>query len=373
MAETTSIAWTDATFNPWIGCSKVHAGCTHCYAEADMDKRRGRVKWGPNGTRSKTSDTYWKQPLSWNRAAEAAGVRKRVFCASLADVFEDWTGRILDSQGRVLYWDQDDKTVCATTSDEDGEYRNTMTMDDLRRNLFALIDSTPHLDWLLLTKRPENVRRMWPKRICTRCFGGPCDPVCPENLQHRRNVWLGTSISDQETADRMIQELLTCRDLCPMLFLSAEPLLGPIDLTAIQTDSHWPGKAEPSKLNCLRGFTYSRRERFVLNGIVEEKGVVPFVDTETDRVAWVVVGGESGSGARPCHIETIRSLVRQCQAASVPVFVKQVGSKPVVSVQHNPTEGELQRLHGILDSKGGTMEEWPEDIRVRQFPEVPNG
>jgi protein gp37 len=80
MAETTGITWTDSTFNPWIGCTKIARGCAHCYAEADMDTRRGRVKWGPHGTRSRTSDAYWRQPLKWNREAAAAGVRRRVFC-----------------------------------------------------------------------------------------------------------------------------------------------------------------------------------------------------------------------------------------------------------------------------------------------------
>lgn len=88
MAENSNIEWTDHTFNPWIGCTKVSQGCKFCYAETLMDQRYGKAKWGPKGTRNRTSVSYWKQPLKWNREAAAEGMRKRVFCASLADVFE---------------------------------------------------------------------------------------------------------------------------------------------------------------------------------------------------------------------------------------------------------------------------------------------
>jgi protein gp37 len=88
MGENSKIAWTDHTFNPWVGCEKVSAGCAHCYAEALMDTQYGKVEWGPNGTRIRTAAANWKKPLKWNREAAALGVRRKVFCASLADVFE---------------------------------------------------------------------------------------------------------------------------------------------------------------------------------------------------------------------------------------------------------------------------------------------
>lgn len=94
MGVETKIQWTDHTFNPWIGCAKVHAGCANCYAEADMDKRRHRAKWGADGTRSRTSAAYWKEPHKWNRDAGLENVRRRVFCASMADVFEAWPGSV---------------------------------------------------------------------------------------------------------------------------------------------------------------------------------------------------------------------------------------------------------------------------------------
>lgn len=250
MAENTSIAWCDHTFNPVLGCTKVAPGCTNCYAEALMDTRFGKVQWGPNGTRVKTSEANWFEPLKWNRAAErvrcdrcdgcgdyeggrtilttceqcnGTGVvgpdhRPRVFCASLADVFEDWVGSIVDHNWIQLWRCENCNGTEPMTAkhaghlplcDCDGPYR-PLTMADLRRDLFALIDATPHLDWLLLTKRPENIRRMWPP--CTTCHGnGRVDMLehCPTcdgkgDIPLRKNVWLLTSVS--ENAGRLLSK-----------------------------------------------------------------------------------------------------------------------------------------------------------------------
>lgn len=255
------IEWTDHTFNPWIGCAKVNDGCRFCYAEVLMDTRWGRAQWGPNGTRSKTSAGNWSQPSTWNRDAEKAGQRQRVFCASLADVFED--------REDLKPW---------------------------RNDLWTVIDSTPWLDWLVLTKRPENVRRLW---------GNP-------NFR-RVNVWLGTSASDQETADTMVPELLKLRDLSPVLFLSAEPMVGPIDFRWRELD-------------------------------------------------WIIVGGESGSAekVRPFEIRWGLDAVRKCRETEVPCFIKQLGTR-------SNLDG---RLHRTNDPKGGNPKEWPANLRVRQFPSV---
>lgn len=373
MAENSTIEWTNHTFNPWIGCSKIHEGCANCYAEADMDKRRHRVRWGPQGSRSRTSDAYWKQPLKWNRDAvlrcpsryescsgvwEESGVgagpdhcancgatkaeheRPRVFCASLADVFEDWKGAIADSEGRKLGRDP----VYGDYSPAQGTNLSLATMDDLRRDLFALIDATPHLDWLLLTKRPENIQRMWP---------GLFDGL---DSGFRRNVWLGTSISLQPHADKQLPELLKCRDLCPILFVSVEPQLGPMDLDL----DHECG--DPPHSKCP-----------------------PIPD-------WVICGGESGHGARPFNLAWARSLRDQCRAAGVPFFMKQAGSNPV----HNRELETDERNHlydltaddstresyaravetsslvqlKLIDRKGGDLDELPGDLRVREFPKV---
>lgn len=183
MGKETGITWTDHTFNPWIGCVKVSAGCQYCYAQHDtfprMMRSRGIELWGVNGARHVTSDSYWKQPLAWNKAAERDGVRRKVFCASLADVFE--------------------------ARDDLGEPRI---------RLWRLIEQTPALDWLLLTKRPENVM-----------------DFVPELWKHGgwpSYVWLGASAENQENANKRIPILL--KTPAPIKFLSCEPLLGPIDL-----------------------------------------------------------------------------------------------------------------------------------------------
>lgn len=375
MAEGTKIAWCDDTFNPFIGCSKVHAGCANCYAEADFDKRRHVAKWGPHGTRVLTSHANWRKPLKWNRDAALTvgegGVfgdvdRHRVFCGSLCDVFEDWRGPIDNAKGNRYWIDRSDGEIAVmgefTPRDVNTAQMRYLTLDDVRRRLFGLIDKTPNLDWLVLSKRPENIRRMMPYRECETCDGSgevpdwngdpvsgtACGSPCPEcevlNMKYRENIWLGTSVSDQETADNAIPELLKCRDLAPVLFLSVEPLLGPVDLT------QWLSP----KMSAAKW---------------------------TPRIDWVIVGGESGPNARPCQIEWIEDIVEQCDAAGVPCFVKQVGQRPVsngpaldqwpdyVEWSADPSKAGF-RLHGLTDRKGGDPSEWPKSLRVQQFPEV---
>lgn len=280
MAENSKIEWCDATFNPWLGCTRVAEGCKHCYAETLMDSRYGKAKWGPHGTRVLTSPANWRKPLQWNKAAEAAGVRQRVFCASLADVFEDWGGGMLDHH-QVSAW----RKAIAGETPLVGD-KVPFRMNDARQHLFDLIDQTPWLDWLLLTKRPENVRQMWPR--CQDCGYTPQDAA--EQMDHhlcaarggrgwhRPNVWIGCSISTQADADRNIHHLRACRELSPVLFVSGEPLLGPVDA------GEW-----------------------------------------IDAIDWVIVGGESGPHARPMHPDWARQLRDQCQAAGVPFFFKQWG------------------------------------------------
>jgi protein gp37 len=267
MAENSKIEWTDHTFNPWMGCTKVSPACANCYAERDFDHRYGKVKWGNAGTRVLTSDANWQKPMAWNRTAESLGIRYRVFCASLADVFEDWQGPIMSPGSNPVILG---KEFRASKGD------NRMTMDDVRLQLFDLIDRTPNLDWLLLTKRPENIERMW------------FDPDSLNGFPHRKNVWLGTSVENQEFADKRIPELLKCRDLSPVLFLSCEPLTGPVNITRI----------------------------------AEENG---FASPGVDGIDWVITGGESGPNARPADPEWFRSLRDQCEAAGVPFHFKQWG------------------------------------------------
>jgi protein gp37 len=177
MGETTAIAWTDHTFNPWWGCERVSPGCQNCYAEA-FAKRTGNVVWGKKADRRRFGDKHWQEPLKWDRQAEKDGKRHLVFCASMADVFEDRIDHLED-----------------------------------RRRLFDLIEGTPHLTWQLLTKRPENVLNMVPLHWIG---GWPA------------HAWIGTTVEDQQRADERIPHL--ARIPAPVRFLSCEPLLGYVDL-----------------------------------------------------------------------------------------------------------------------------------------------
>lgn len=361
MAEDTKIQWCDATWNPWRGCTKVSAGCAHCYADT-LSKRNPLTLgvWGPNGTRVVAAEAMWREPVKWNRLAGEGklpdgspnpdGHRPRVFCASLADVFEDWTGTLSRTDG--------------SPADHSGPWQlignpayDPLTLYAARDRLGRLIRDTPNLDWLLVTKRPENVARM----MADHMFGvNPPDydtPAVPPN------VWLGTSVENQAAADERIPHLL--RTPAAVRFLSMEPLLGRVDLG----DNLFP------RLSQMRG---------LFNGACDGWSV---------GVDWVIVGGESGAGARPCNVEWVRDIVRQCRAAGVAAFVKQLGAKPYDStlgekvpgatVAHKPSEPVtaedcrvigacLQAMTdlGIRDKKGGTPAEWPTDLRVREFPEA---
>lgn len=253
MAET-KIEWADYTFNPWIGCTKVSPACDHCYAE-DWSKRFNGPAWGKE--RRRTSAANWKQPLKWNREAAAFravhGRAPMVFCASLADVFDN------------------------------------QVPDEWRRDLWALIDVTPKLIWLLLTKRPQNIRKMLPQ-----------DWQAP-SVHGWHNVWFGTTVENQAEADRRIPQLLSFP--AAKRFLSCEPLLGPVDLRSACIVE----RAMPT-IDHVRG------------------GVA--------RIDWVIAGGESGREARPSHPDWFRGLRDQCAAAGVPFLFKQWGEW-IVSPRRN--------------------------------------
>lgn len=274
MGENTKIEWAHHTFNPWRGCTKVSPGCANCYAATFSKRNPGLLGvWGDDGTRVIAAPQNWLQVLNWNDRLEGTGQRERVFCASLADVFEDWTGPVMSHQGHV--------EIEASVS-KSGEWKHReKTISDVRRTLFEVIDRTPNLDWLLVTKRPENIRKFWVSRIETQSD--------LNEIEYRPNVWLLTSVENQEQADKRIPELLKCRDLAPVLGLSCEPLLGPVDL---RLEDCW-----------LQDDCY------------------PLMD----RLNWVIVGGESGPDARPMHPDWARSLRDQCDFAAVPFFFKQWG------------------------------------------------
>ncbi len=295
MGSETAIAWTDHTFNPWIGCQRVSPGCENCYAEARDVRFDGGAHWGPGAARRVTSAASWANPRKWNRDAVKAGRTARVFCASLADVFED-----------------------------------RRDLDEPRARLFDLIEATPFLDWQLLTKRPENMVRLAPSSWAG---GWPS------------NVWAGTTVEDERRADERIPHLL----LVPatVRFLSCEPLLGRVDLNGRDLRL---GSAGPW----------------------------------LDRIHWVIVGGESGGGARPFALEWARLIVDRCKSASIPrpVFVKQLGRVPVLdeatwrSLPSTPLLNANNRTRApagtvplkLVHDKGEDVAEWPKDLQIQEFP-----
>ena len=333
MGADTKIQWADHTFNHWRGCQKIAPGCANCYAET-LSKRNPATLgvWGPRGTRVVASETMWREPLKWDREAAKTGEYPRVFCASLADVFEDWQGQCRMSDGgwcvKHRQWGElTGYGSCALAGGNDA-----VRLDDVRARLAGVWDATPNLDWLVLTKRPENIRRMLPIKAGRR--DAIKDGKANVEAWHRPNVWLGVSIACQDDADRLIPELLKCRDLCAKTFLSIEPLIGPIDL------SQW------LKCECRS------------DGYSCDACTLGLPD-------WVIVGGESGPNARPCDVAWIRSIVRQCSDADVPCFVKQVGTNAQQS--HGEPLGWPERTR-LRDKKGGDPAEWPEDLRVREVP-----
>jgi protein gp37 len=371
MAATTKIQWCDHSWSPWHGCARVRTGCENCYAEA-MARRNPKTlgEWGPNGTRVLCAN--WDTPRKWNRQAENAGKRMSVF-PSICDPFEDWTGTeadgvtprcILDHNGNRLAT-RCGKETAVQWPDEAGW--RPLCMGDVRDRFFRLIDETPWLDWMLLTKRPQNVRDMWAGvsyAATTPDINYTTTKWVNEPFPFRKNVFLLTSVSDQQTADAMIPELLKCRELCSVLGVSAEPLLGPIDFTEIR-HTVAPGFFG----DCL---TWHHRGK-----CHKDEGIA------YTAIDWVIVGGESGHHARPCNVDWVRSIVEQCQAARVPVFVKQLGAVVHASDGIDPLDqfpGEWHKFRqgpdadtieiNLRDPKGGEWDEWPPDLRVREYPKV---
>lgn len=308
MGENSSIEWCHHTFSPWEGCAKVSEGCRNCYAEERNarfhpreDKRPdsdgfGSVRgehWGVNAPRLMRAEAYWSEPARWDRDARAAGERRRVFCASLADVFEDRPDLV-----------------------------------EPRDRLLSVIGGTPNLDWMLLTKRPENMVRLtkhrWPERWPS-------------------HVWAGTTVEDQRAAERRI--LWLAEVPARVRFLSCEPLIGPLDLRNVDMVPMLKADRRPNDPSILLD---------ALTGHVKGPDEV----RPELAVNLVIVGGESGRNARPFDLRWARSIVEQCRAAGVPCFVKQLGERPV------DANGPLK----LSDKKGGDPAEWPEDLRVRQFP-----
>lgn len=227
MGKMTGISWTDHTFNPWWGCTKVSAGCDHCYAET-FDKRTGGNHWGKGQARRVFSGKHWDEPLRWDKDADASGKPAMVFCASMADVMDD------------------------------------EAPEGQRERLWALIDSTPHLIWQLLTKRPQRYEKYLPERFA------------------HRNVWLGTTTENQENYDLRWPILYRASVLrCLTSFVSYEPAIGPVRL----------------------------KGRFA------------------NAPDWMIFGGESGAGRRPMERRWAEDALSDCEEMGSKFFMKQFGAR----------------------------------------------
>lgn len=345
MNADSKIEWTQATWNPLRGCTRVSEGCRHCYAEQIASRfsgpgqpyeglaTRGPARWTG---KVRLVEEHLADPLRWRKP-------RRIFVNSMSDLFHE------------------------------------SVPDEWIDRVFAVMAATPRHTYQVLTKRPERMRAYLADRR-TSCIGYSGNPVV-ETRKHVAwraglivedgdmmvdsiiagpwplpNVWLGVSVEDQATADARVPLLLSTP--AAVRFVSAEPLLGPIDFTQIKLPPFArPDPRDPTHADAL----------FDHNGY-------------TERLDQVIVGGESGHGARPCNVAWVRSIVQQCEAAAVPVFVKQLGARPemFVSVRSaddgvgawaaQATGGGVLTPLCLRDRKGGDPSEWPIDLRVRQFP-----
>ncbi len=262
MGKTTGISWTDASWNPWQGCTKVSPGCKNCYMYRD------KTRYGQDPmTVVRSKPATFNAPLKWNLPE-----RSRIFVCSWSDFFHE-------------------------------------DADDWRYEAWDIIEKLPQYDFLIPTKRIER-------------FG----IIEADGFIFPKNVWLGVSVENQEMADKRIPLLLKIP--APIRWLSIEPMLGRIDLRHIQSDYVL--------------FDVLGKNRFDYGG-----NGFGCAAPMRDGIDWVVFGGESGSGCRPCDTDWIRYGLEQCRVARVPAFVKQLGGWP--------------------DTRS-MLEDLPEDLRIRQFP-----
>jgi len=298
MVQFSKIEWCHHTYNPWSGCTKVSPACKFCYAEA-LSKRMPKLgNWGVGAERKRASERYLNGPLRWNRQLDELALaghnveRERVFCASLAD----W----LDEEVPIGWL----------------------------AHLLSVIERTPRLDWLLLTKRPG----AWETRLeevvesercprgdeCVEAGCAHCFALAWLERSMPKNVWLGTTAEDQQRYDERIVELAKIPAV--VRFLSMEPLLEGIDLGL---NRNLPGERELRWRRPVKDFLH-----------------------------WVIVGGESGGGARPMHPLWATSLRDQCQAAEIPFFFKQWGAWAPIEHEEAGLRGGA-RLLPVASARGG--------------------
>lgn len=302
MGDTTHISWAHHTFNPWEGCTKISPACDNCYAAERDDWLHRGANWGKDAERLRHKDAYWNKPAQWDAAARKAGERRRVFCGSLCDILED-----------------------------------RRDLDPVRGRLWETAEATTWIDWLFLTKRPQNARRLFPPGWVDHHPDNPIPPF----------LWFGTTVESDEYLWR-IDALKTVP--AAVHFLSIEPLLGPM---------HNLGEY-------------------------------------LDGIDWVIVGGESGDNARPMNPEWVRTVIDACQRLRIPVHFKQWGQwEPCGPILEDAefiggrsiaaaSGGTASLEHGLQTSRfvqidGVVMEKMKKKREIaaidgrewRDFPEVP--
>lgn len=336
MTGRTTIEWTwppgyiGAVWNPTVGCTRVSAGCDNCYAFALHDKRyasnldaaRAAGLLGPayiEGDGYITTTARGRgDPLPFPKQYDLPFSHVQLLPERLDVPFRTRrpTCYFVDSMADLFHEDVPDEYI--------GDVFDSMLDDRSRRHRF-----------LILTKRPERMRVLAARDFCS-----PLWAVATTTGRPPENVWLGTSVEDQRSADERIPYLLATP--AAVRFLSCEPLLGPIDLTCKNVDPATCGS---------RGFC----DASLLAGI-----------------SWLIIGGESGSRARPMDLAWARDLVAQGRAANVSPFVKQLGSKPILNGPTIDMGTDIEDcVVELRESHGRDPAEWPEDLRVREWPGTP--
>jgi protein gp37 len=332
MSQETEIPWCNSTWNWAMGCTKVSPGCAYCYAEESLPAKFQGIKWGDAAERRIASDATFNAPLRWNK--------KPWVCDGCGEAFQTkdeatgtWNAKAC-KEGATVHR----RRVFSLSL---GDWLDRKIPAQVRARAMAIIHRCQDIDFLLCTKRPELFQDLaeaaqdWHFDHGDRNVTGWIQDWRKHGI-YPKNVWVIASAEDQERLDERVPHLLNIPAV--VHGLSLEPLLGPIEFNGPRLE--W---------------------------------LAPFKDTDamlrkTPRIDWCIVGGESGKNARPCNVEWIRSIKDQCVAAGVPPFVKQLGSNPRCrnGAGYYDCPAQLRLKH----PKGGDPAEWPEDLRVRQFPEV---
>lgn len=310
----TSIQWTDKTWNPVRGCSRVSQGCVNCYAE----RQALRFSAPPNERTTTDND----EAPEFEKAGPFHGFVTKV------NGHASWTGKVelVESMLNLpLTWKKPARVFVNSMSDL---FHEALPFEDIDQ-IFTVMVAAPEHTYQILTKRPA---RMLGYFNSGRHDGGNGPDRATYHLE--QEIWLGVSVEDQATADERIPLLL--KTPAAKRLVSYEPALGPVDFAELMCDCHTSGMCHGKH-----------------------------------GIDWVIVGGESGPGARPFNIAWAENTVAQCKAANVACFVKQFGAKPIETIMGVNTTGQRVPYTfpiTLRDKKGGDMAEWPSDLRVREFP-----